>query len=478
MFESEMKTELNVDISKEISQNKNINIILMKKNERKIDPFESSPNEPVEYCESCGHVLCDFGRSAWPTRQADASCNITPNQIGDHAGLGKRLPSQVDLGRDDDDSQESDSGPGVCNVVKEKWLQRNVGEHHQWSQSLGLRRMRTLSPAEKNLSSQILVLEEKSQLQKYEKLKQLCQERINQPYPRAELDALFKFLGAWYLDLPDAEQCFNNLGLRSRQLACLDLGKGAKSQTEPACPENFRDFRDCFAAQCAHKRNEEKNKIVYKNTFKALEKMFSFRQTRFVLTHDGPRFRDFLRHKKSSFYLDLFRETVVGGQVHEDLLMDILYERVTLKRPRIERKGNWRSMRKPVTMKKVSAAMRYLITRDKAARSRILGFMDYKTGRGLVLMMRSFIARKLKKKKKLWEKALKTCNNHFYQFKSVLANKMNSKSFKNAWTVENVRLAIDLCESELRIDFDRKKFASLKNEFMKIKSQHYSTCIK
>ena len=330
--------------------------------------------------------------------------------------------------------------------------------------------MWTLSTAENNLSSTELGSPNKWHSQMNRQILQLCYERTNQYFSQAQLDALFRFQHAWYLDHPDAEQCFDNLGPRNRQLACLDLRKKHKLQSEPVCPENFRDFRDHFAARSALKRNEEKNKIVFKNTFKALEKMFSYKLTDFIMAHNVPRFRDYLRDKKSAFYLDLFWETVVGGRVHEDLLMDILYERVSTGRPRIERKDNWRSMRKPVSMKKVSAAMRYLIKQDGVAKQRILEFMEHKTGRGLVVMMREEIAKKLKNKRKLWASILKKCEHRFDEFSRVLMLKINSYKFKNPWTMKNVRAAIDHCVAELNNSENTK----LRNEYIKIRRYHYS----
>ena len=295
-------------------------------------------------------------------------------------------------------------------------------------------------------------------------------ERMGPKYSQPELELLVKFLRAWSLGEPDDEQRFRALNSKSRELACLYFRAMYRTQNEKSHPQSFEEFYEEFSGKVATKRKEMKFKIIYKNVLKALEKMFRYTLNNFMLQHHQPRFRPFLRHAKNAFYLSLFRETILKGRVHEDLLMDILHERVTVKKPTIDRDNNWRSMPKPVTMRKVSAAMRYLIRQDDTARRRVLAFMDYSGSRGLVLMMRSEIVNKLESKQRFWEKMLKKCNNRFDEFKHILVQLMNSKSFKNPWTMADVKAAIDHCVSELENPVNTK----LRSEFIKIRNQHYS----
>ena len=436
------------------------------------DPLDFSPNVSDKFDETHDHILQELANAIGTSNKANL-CDRPAQKINFKLDpLWKRSHSEAGIGKNGSDSTEIDAERGLSDADDKNLRSQNCNGTRQESVNKNL--MLGLPRTGRNLCS----MEPEREIKKHSRLVQefsrLSHEQINPLFYRSELDSLFKFLKAWYLNGPDAEERFNRLGPKSRELACLDLRKMCKLPDEAFDPESFKHVRDRFWSQSAIKRKEQKNKIVYKYTLKALQKMFDYNFVSFLMEHSQPKLKKFLRHRQNAFYLYLFRETILGAHVHEDLLMDILSERVTLKRACIERKNNWQSMPKPVTMKKISAAMRYLIMRDGAAKGTILEFMDYANGGGLMVMMQTEIAKKLKIKKRLWQSMLKDCSYRFDDFKNKLAQKMGSKKYKNPWTIRDVKLAIDDCVAELKIPIENAKFIKMKIEFLKIKSKHYS----
>lgn len=290
-------------------------------------------------------------------------------------------------------------------------------------------------------------------------------------YSSADLDRLFAFFEAYHLDFDTLEERFEELNRKNKVLLCLHLKKIFKLKTKPKKHMPFEEFRQRFVDERAKKRNEEKIKIVYKHTLKALEKHFEYRNTSFIQQHRSARFKKFLVNKKSRFYLYLFKETITGGQTHEDLLMDVLFERVTFKRPDIEEGANWTRCKKGKAMKKISTSVRLLIKRDSGARSKLLDFINYREKpNGLVGKMREEIIKKLKKKKKFWTGLLRRNGFDFEKFRSAFTRTLNSSQYKNPWMIRDIREAIDHCRSEMEHPDD----TDLMTEFSLIQKKHYT----
>ena len=262
-------------------------------------------------------------------------------------------------------------------------------------------------------------------------------------YSEVDLDRLFAFLRAYRLADPSVSELLDKLGSQNKALLCGYLQKVYELRLRPDPEVGSEVLLGRLQGLSVKRSNEQRIKLVYSQVLKALEKGFYYGSAKFVRAHAQPRFEDFVADKKSTFYLYLFRETILGGRVHEDLLMDVLYERATVKSPCINRYNNWRSVRKPRAMKKISAATRYLIQQDHAARRRVLEFMDYTDGTGLISSLRRDIADKLKKKQRFWLEILAQCGHLFDEFEKVFLTRMDSKKYKNPWTIPDVKSAID-----------------------------------
>lgn len=290
-------------------------------------------------------------------------------------------------------------------------------------------------------------------------------------YSSADLDRLFAFFEAYHLDYDTLEERFEGLNRKNKVLLCLHLKKIFKLKTKPKKQMSFEELRQKFVVERAKKRNEEKIKIVYKHTLKALEKHFEYRNTSFIQRHRSARFKKFLVNKKSRFYLYLFKETITGGRTHEDLLMDVLFERVTFKRPGITEEANWTRCQKGKAMKKISTSVRLLIKRDSGARSKILDFINYREKpNGLVGKMREEIIKKLKKKKKFWMGLLRQNGFDFEKFRGAFTRTLNSSQYKNPWMIRDIREAIDHCRNEMENPDDTDLMA----EFSLIQQKHYT----
>ena len=290
-------------------------------------------------------------------------------------------------------------------------------------------------------------------------------------YSESELDSLFGFMAALFLDRPDLENVFSAVSRKNRVLLGLLLGKKLPDPKKPIELGALGDFRELLEQRKRQMRNEEKLKMVYKHTLKVLKKRFEYRSTEFVQDkYKHPHLRRFLRSKNSTFYLYLFEETIRQADIDADLVMDILFETVSAKRSSIPETGNWARGNKRNAMKKISASMRYLIKSDRFARRKILDFIDYDDADGLVRYMEEVISSKLAAKKKAFSKILEKSDFDFDTFKAQFEAEVNAKSFKFPRTINEVKAAIDLCRDELVKDDD----AHLRAEFLAIQEQHNS----
>lgn len=200
-----------------------------------------------------------------------------------------------------------------------------------------------------------------------------------------ELYSLFKFKMTFLLDYPDLEDRFNALSRTNKVLVGLFLRNRYSTLEGTVQPDTFQDFQKLLKTHKTKKRNEEKFKMVYRCALKVLQKRFDLRSTEFMQSYEeNLDFRKFLRHEKSTFYLHLFEETIRGDDIHEDLLMDILFEKATIKRPQMQEKNNWVWKENRNAMLKISAAIRYVFKNDRFARRKFLEFADDRGAKGLI----------------------------------------------------------------------------------------------
>ena len=298
-------------------------------------------------------------------------------------------------------------------------------------------------------------------------------ETVDETYSELQLELLFGFFSALFLNRSTFEDYFNQLSQHNLALVRLFLKKRNPKLEDPVQLDSFQDFWKLFESNKSKKRKEEKLKMVYKHALRYFEKRFAYKSTSFIQAHYTPRFRKFLGNKKSIFYLHFFWDTITGSDIHEDLVMDILFERVTASKPQIQPEHNWRQSTKATAMKKVSASMRYLIKNDRIARDKFLDFIDHRNGDGLVRLMEFVISQKLEAKKKSYLKFLESKGFDFRSFKEQFERSLVAHGSKSPWTMAEVEDAIDVCKEELTGCSN----AQLKKEFLAIQRKHYTSTV-
>lgn len=296
---------------------------------------------------------------------------------------------------------------------------------------------------------------------------------LNRHYSPLDLDSLFCFLLAWYSGFADAQKYYDRLNLNSLILVGLNFQRLYRLpyEREPASFDSYEQFCEYFSQLRTRRSKQEQVDLVYKHALRGLESIFGFQSTSFILGHSSPRYRDYLKHRKSTFYLHLFESTITGGRIHEDLAMDILHERVTARKPGVGQEANWKQSGKKYTVKKVSTSVRYLIKQDPMARRKVLEFIGYANDTGLVTAMRTSVRKKLESKKAYWIRVLSRCDFDFERFKNEYLNRIRMRSYKLPWTLREVKRAVDLCVAELEDPDDTK----LKTEFLRIRHGHYTS---
>ena len=290
-------------------------------------------------------------------------------------------------------------------------------------------------------------------------------------YTVSELDKYFAFLEAFSFEDPKIETHFNRLSQNSLILLSLRFEKLYKLSSGSIRLESFQDFRKTIFGANTKRTKEEMLKMVYKNTLKALQTKFSYKYTAFMLQHNTPTFKVFLKNNKSLFYLYMFRNTITDRHIHRDLLMDILFEKVTCKKPRITPENNWTQDRKPESMKTISTSVRYLIKQDTEAKRRVMELIEDTNDPGLVIVMKNVTRKILRTKKNYWRRVLKENSYDFAKFKSIYVSKLESPKFRSPWTISDVKQAIDICQKELASPDD----AALKKDFLLIQKHHYTS---
>lgn len=299
-------------------------------------------------------------------------------------------------------------------------------------------------------------------------------------YSLLQLVFLFEFLLALFLNLDTLEHFFNQLTEQSKTLLLLFLRKAFGGLDEPIELVRFEDFRKLYDNYKSKKRkekkfknkkrNEEFFKLVYKQTLKVLERRFEYKIFSFTNELCKTRFHKFLKAKKSTFYLYLFKNIIRDPRIHEDLVMDVLFEKITFRGPQIEESGNWiRSDKK--AMKKISPSVRLFVKKDPFARRQFMDFIDCDKGYGLIRYMKTVTAKKFEGKIKVFSDMLRGNQFDFEGFKADFERELDKKKFKCPWPIDEVKEAIEHCMEELNNPDD----SSLEKEFLAIQKKHYTS---
>lgn len=292
----------------------------------------------------------------------------------------------------------------------------------------------------------------------------------NEEYTYEDLENLYECFSAYYLNAPLLKYHFNQLNQNNKILFCLNLKRIFKLDKMPNPLMDFKAFKRNFMTKKTKKRNEEKVKMVYKQLFKILETKFNYECTSFLRNHLQPKYEEFLKTKRSSFYLFLFKETIEREEIAADLVMDILYEKIKSNSLKMNKDNNWARTKKVNAMTKFSKAIRFLIQQDEKARKLVLSFMNCGNNSPIMWEFRKTIGEKLEKKKLQWKNTLKRNNFNFESFRNDLEKKMDGKKYKFPWRMEEIEESISFCKEEQ----ENLDGTDLKVEFDKIQSKHYS----
>ena len=289
-------------------------------------------------------------------------------------------------------------------------------------------------------------------------------------YSEDELQRLFTFLRRQlFLTKIDDKEEFDNLGLRNKKILYLLLKK-MYNKKRVMTKLDYKDFKKLRDSKIK-KRNEEKNKKIYKQALKTFEKEFKVLLTNLKKKYKNS-YPKIFKNKKSSFYFWLLKKTIESNNNMIDIIMDIFYEKSVAKKEAIEENQNWSSDRdnKPSAIKKISSSIKHLIRKDSDCKNKFISLMSFEDNKGLIKCFRDDIEKKLDVKLNFWLENLKKNDYSFEKFVEFFKNTIQSRQYKNPWTIQSIEEAITYCIDELEND----SLGSLKHEYDLIKNRHYS----
>jgi hypothetical protein len=289
-------------------------------------------------------------------------------------------------------------------------------------------------------------------------------------YSEEDLKQLFTFLERqlYLTEIEDKDE-LDNLGSENMMLLSLLLKKLYKENIS-ATELTYEKFKELRASKST-KRNEEKNKIVYKQALNYFEQEFKTLYPSLMIQYRNS-FPNVFRHKKSSFYFWLLKKTILTKPEMKDIVMDILHGKSKIKNGQIGRHQNWCSNKnkKPKAITKISLSIKHLIRSDPDCKTKFLRLMRCEDNNDFIESFKKDISHKLNGKENFWLNHLKNINFSFEKFIKFFEEIVDSKQYKSPWTIKSIKEAIEHCINEL--DNDPK--GKLKREFDLIKQRHYS----
>lgn len=291
-------------------------------------------------------------------------------------------------------------------------------------------------------------------------------------YTEEELMGLFHYLEVeiYFRDrnCELSRPAFESLSPKSKLLLFVILTKADPSHLKQEYA--FSDLEPAIA-KLQFKRNEEKQKLVYKSTISQLLKHYKKQHLTFKSSLEKSDFKDLLTTELRAFYFWLFRRTIGQSSPTLDFVMDICGERVSVKEPLTTPQENWRRHRFR-TMKKVSRAFRFLVKSDAFAREKMLKYLKVQNSTGVLGVLVKQSRAKLDKKLIHWKKLLIASDHQFSSFVKKMVVLVKKKGCKHPWTKALIEDSINRCEIELQCEDCTSPDLGI--EYDVLKKYHYS----